>query len=242
VYFDFPASYSAAFCLAFLLQMISWWIQREVSEVESPVSRPVRPLRMLYGDLKEILSKDPRFRSFLIASAFSSLGLLPAGFFMVAAIKRIGLPDSSIGVLTSITIGSQVLSAGVLGWIADRRGFKTSLLICSMSMTGASVVALFAESIWSFALVFMLMGVTVGAELLTRFNFAADCAPEAKRPTYIGLMNAWIGPFYVASVFGGGIAEAFGYGAVFVIGIGFSLAGFLLLLRVDEPRSIRTVA
>ena len=71
---------------------------------------------------------------------------------------------------------------------------------------------------------------------MARYNFAADCSPESQRPMYIGLMNAWLAPFYLSNLIGGWLSDAFGYEVLFIVGGLFSLAGFFFLIKVRDPR------
>ena len=232
----FPLSYSIAFALAFAWQMSSYFVLRKVIEEEpSPVQQALPP-RELFTKIRTILSENSVFRQFLAASSLSTVGLLPAAFFTVCAFERLGLQDSAVGVFTMITVGSQVVSALALGWMGDRKGYKSTLLVCAGAMIGATLIALAAGQLWMWYLVFALMGVSFGAEMMLRFNFAVDCAPEHDRPIYIGVLNVWLAPWYLTNVVGGWVVDAYGYGTLFAIGLAFSVSGFLLLARVRDPR------
>jgi len=129
-----------------------------------------------------------------------------------------------------------VLAAGSLGWLSDRRGTKAALLVCAASMMLASASALLARDPVAFYVVFAFVGAAFGAEMMTRFNYAVESAPEPDRPMYLGIMNAWLAPFYLFSIIGGWLSEAFGYPVTFAAGLLFSAAGFAALLSVQDPR------
>ena len=232
----FPLSYSIAFAAAFVWQLSSYFVLRQVVEEEpSPVQQPLAA-RELFTKIRSIISENRVFRRFLAASALSTVGLLPAAFFTVSAFEQLHLEDSAVGVFTMITVGSQVLSALALGWLGDRKGYKSTLLVCAGSIIGATLMAIAARELWMWYPVFALVGVSFGAEMMLRFNFAVDCAPEHDRPIYIGVLNVWLAPWYLTNVVGGWVVHAYGYGTLFVIGLAFSVSGFLLLSRVRDPR------
>jgi MFS family permease len=161
---------------------------------------------------------------------------MPQGFFTIVALKRFDLPESFIGFFTMTMLSAQVVFAGLLGWVADLKGHKISLVVCSGAMVLASLVALFAHHpIWFFV-IFSFVGLIFGVELITRHNFVAEMATEKNRPMYLGIMNAWSAPFFLSSLLAGWVSERFGYDVVFIAGGVFSLAGLVLLLQVNDPR------
>ena len=232
----FPLNFAAIFLLAFIYQFASWMVLRKTIELRPSSLAERAPLHKLFDRVRTIVRRDRRFRRFLAASALSTIGLMPAGFFMVYALQHFSLADSFVGIATMIVVASQVIGAGTLGWLSDRKGTKAVLLVCASSMIGASACALFAQDPFFFYLVFVFVGVTFGAEMITRFNYAAESAPEPDRPMYLGIMNAWLAPFYLFSIAGGWLSESFGYPVTFAAGLVFSGAGFAGLLKVEDPR------
>ncbi|MBI4418045.1 MAG: MFS transporter [Ignavibacteriales bacterium] len=236
-YLSFPMNYALAFFLAFGFQFASLMIQRNIVEdIPSPTERPV-PLSRLAAKVIETVKSDAAFRRFLLAVGFSVIGLMPQGFFTVAAFKRFDLPDSFVGFFTMTMLASQVIFAGVLGWIADLRGHRVSLVVCAAAMAAASILALVANHPAWFFIIFSFVGLIFGVELITRHNFVSDMASNQSRPLYIGIMNAWSAPFFLSSLIGGWISDQFGYNVVFILGAVFSLVGLFILTRVPDPRA-----
>lgn len=235
-YLDYPWNYGTTFLIAFAYQISSWFVQRRVVEEQpSDIRQPV-PLSRLGARIRDLLAFDPLFRRFLAASALSTIGLMPMGFFTVAALKQFSLPESFVGFFTMTMLASQIVFAGLVGWLADVKGHKSALIICASAMTFASLLALFAQHPGWFFIVFSLVGLIVGVEMITRHNFASDCATDATRPMYIGVMNAWLAPWFLSSLIGGWVSDRFGYEPVFIVGMFFSLAGLVVLFAVDDPR------
>jgi MFS family permease len=236
----FPESYALVFAVAFLWQISSWFVLRKVVETEpSHVQAPL-PLIALAAKIRGILAAHASYRRFLVASALSTIGLMGAAFFMVAALEQSALEDSAVGLFTTIAVGSQVVSALALGWLGDRFGYRSPLLVCSGAMVAATALALVAQGLWTWYPVFALTGITVGAEMVSRFNFAVDCAPDHERALFVGVLNAWLAPWYLTNIAAGWIGESFGYGPLFVIGVTFAVAGFVALARVKDPRRDQT--
>jgi len=236
-YVAFPWNYSLGFLLAFVFQMSSWLVQRKVrEETPSPLETSV-PLSLLIARVTAIVRSDKSFRNFLIASALLVVGLMPQGFFIIAAIDRFSLSDSFVAIFTMTMLASQVMFAGLLGWIGDLRGHKIALILCAMAMVVASTIALLAQHPGWFFVVFSCIGLIFGVEMMTRHNFVSELASDQSRPLYIGIMNAWFAPFFLSSLFGGWLVDRFGYPMIFMTGVAFSIVGLTLLLRIPNPRS-----
>jgi MFS family permease len=164
---------------------------------------------------------------------------MPVSFFTVYALGKFHADESSIGEFTLIMVAIQVVSALVTGYLADRYGNKTSLLVASASLLGASITALAAPTLGWFRLVYLLLGINLGTEIMARYNMSIEYGPTKKRSTYVGLMNTLLAPFYLSGMIGGILSEWFGLSAVFLVGCLASVAGITYLVRnVREPRTL----
>ena len=135
-------------------------------------------------------------------------------------------------------VAIQVVSSLVTGYLADRYGNKSSLIVASVCLLGASITAFAAPTLGWFRIVYLFLGVNLGTELMARYNMSIEYGPAKKRSTYVGLMNTLLAPFYLSGVIGGVLSEWIGLPAVFLVGALFSVAGIAYLARnVSEPRS-----
>ena len=129
------------------------------------------------------------------------------------------------------------MSGVILGWLADTKGTKSALVVCGASLLLAIATALLAQSVIWFYFVFLFFGINVGAEVSMRYNFAVECAPDGERPMYVGLMNASFAPFYLITPLAGLVSESFGYNIVFALLLIVGIIGFVLLIRMPNPRA-----
>jgi MFS family permease len=147
-----------------------------------------------------------------------------------------------VGVFTLSMVLVQVVSALVVGFVADHYSNKTALLCAATGMFLATLGAIVAPSPGWFVIVFGFLGVNFAAEGMLRSNMALEYAPTAQRSIYIGLMNTLMTPCYFSGFAGGFIADFLGYRGVFIIGAVFSIIGITLLLkRVRDPRAVQRV-
>ncbi len=241
VYIPFPWSYASVFGLAFLFQLSSVIAQRRVVEDQpSRVATPA-PINELFVHVKTIIKTNHTYRRFLFASTLLTVSLISVAFFTVAALKKFSLNESYVGLFTIITIAAQIVSGVVLGWLSDRRGNKIALLICAGSLFTATLLALLASHLWIYYLVFIFMGINIGAETMLRYNFAVDCSPDDERAMYVGLMNAWFAPFYLCNLLAGWLSNHYGYNAVFAIALLAGACGLMLLWKTPEPRKRKNI-
>ncbi len=238
-FIPFPYNFAGVFAYAFLLQVSSWFIQRQVVELRQSEVMMHDSFQDLVVRVQSILRKDLVYRRFLVSAAFLVIGLMPTGFFMIASMREYNLADSYIGLFTITMVVAQVLSGVLLGWLADAKGHKASLVLCASATAGATILALVSNAPVFFFAVFFLVGMNLGAEMITRYNFVERCAPESDRPLYVGIMNAWLAPFYFSATLGGWISDNYGYTPMFVLGLLATIAGLVLLRNVADPSRTR---
>lgn len=237
--FPFPTSYALAFVMAFSLQLVSIVLQsRLVEEFPSPVA-PQKSMSQYLAGLHGVLRSDRAFRTFLITCAFLIIAAMPMSFYVVYALDKFGMDEQVVGEFTLLLVGGQIVGATMAGFIADRRGNRLALACAAGALLLASFCALTAPSIEWFRLSFVFLGMNLGSELMVRYNISAEYAPVDQRSTYLGLMNTVLAPFYLASLLGGWLSDAFGYIAVFATGLFFSAVGIVFVTtRMEEPRHI----
>jgi MFS family permease len=157
----------------------------------------------------------------------------------VYVLKDFHADESVVGQYTLAMVAIQVVSALAIGFITDRYGNKLAFICTSASMLLASTWAILAPSPAWFTLVYVFFGITLGAEMMVRFNMAIEYCPPELRSSFVGLMNTILAPCYLAGLAGGVISDVVGYKGVFVLGILASLiGGYLLITKVRDPRQL----
>jgi MFS family permease len=237
--FVFPASFAIAMFAAFVLQMASFSMLARLQESEPSTVSPRRPFFAFLKELPGVLKSNPPFRRFICACAILTLATMPVSFYTIYALGRFQADESAIGEFTLIMVAIQVVSSLVTGYLADRYGNKSALLVASFSLLLASVTAFAAPTIGWFSLVYLFLGINLGTEINARYNMSIEYGPAKKRSTYVGLMNTLLAPFYLSGLIGGILSEGFGLPAVFIAGGLFSVAGMAYLIRnVRDPRTL----
>jgi MFS family permease len=234
---DFPFNYSVVLLVAFLYQLVSLILQNRLREQQESTTQA--PLRFsgLVQQIKGILQRDVIFRRFLGASALLTVALVPMNFFMVSAFNKFSLDEVYVGWFTLTIVLTQIFSGALLGMLGDRKGYRAVLMVCASCVAVASLVAFLSNHPLYYFGVFLMAGIYLGGEFMMRYNFAIECSSESGRALYIGMMNAWLAPWYWMNILGGWIADRFGYDAVFLSGAILAVGAIMLVLRTAEPRT-----
>jgi MFS family permease len=126
------------------------------------------------------------------------------------------------------------------GWIADRIKKKVVLTIgYSMAALMAIAIMTLPVSLWTIALIFILGGTNVALEETAEDSFCAELVGEEHHGMAFGLLATvnGVGDFLSSVIVGllwtaFGTTIAFGYSAV------LSIAGVVLVMRIQKPSRI----
>ncbi|MFI8558561.1 3-(3-hydroxy-phenyl)propionate transporter MhpT [Pseudomonas putida] len=191
------------------------------------------------------------------STASSSKAVLTIGLcFLVALLEGLDLQATGIAAphmakefaLTSAMLG-WVFSAGLLGllpgafiggWLADRLGRKSILIVAVLLFGGFSLGTAHAESYSSLLVARLMTGLGLGAALPILIALASEAAPERLRSTAVSLTYCGV-PLggALASVIGmAGVGE--GWRTVFYVGgIAPIAIAFVLMLWLKESQAFR---
>jgi MFS family permease len=238
VQWPYPDSFALCFVLAFCALMVSWLGLTLNREPDSPSVKSGTKLGAYLRQLPSVLRRDDNYLHFLVARSFLSLGAMASGFYIVYGSQRWSLGGAEVGLMTAILTGSQALMNVVWGLIADRRGHKLVLMLSSLTIAVAALIAFVAPAVEWLWLTFALLGTSTAALNVSNLNIILEfCAPE-ERPTYIGLTNSLLAPMAVsAPLIGSVLATLAGYHGLFAVTAFCGLAGAVLMtVWVREPR------
>jgi MFS family permease len=234
----FPGNYGLCFILAFLSVSISWGGLALTREPATQVLKPRTRQGHYLRQLPALLRRDRNYARFLIGRSIANVGTMAAGFLMIYGKEQIPGTVEQVGTLTAILVGGQAIMNLLWGLVGDRLGHKMVLCGAAFSMALAIGVASAFRSLIGLGAAFVLLGISVSADTVSRMNIILEfCAPE-DHPTYIGLTNSLLAPAMLAPVIGGWLVTRIGYRGMFTAAILLSvLGGALLALWVREPRT-----
>jgi MFS family permease len=238
-HYPFPTNFVIVFTIATISIMVSWVFIALTREPAQPVTTPRRSSRQYWAVLGTILRGDLNFRHFLIARCTYALGTMGIGFVTVAAIHRWQVPDRTVGLFTLMYLIGQTIGNLTFGYLADHFGHKLSLEVSAVLAAVAYGAAWFVPSPGWYYVIFVLLGMNLGATIVSGILIVMEFATPEKRPTYAGLTNTTVGIFsFLAPLIGTSLAGV-NYGLLFVLGGVVNLLCWLLLrFWVQEPRQV----
>ena len=233
----YPLNFATLFLVAAIFMGISWIGLALNREPESPIVKEHIPFSHYFRRLPAILRDNRNYRRFLLSYCISRLSTMGVGFFIVYGNERFQLSGADVGLLTAILIGSQAAMQLLLGWLADKRGHKANLTISGFALALAAVLVIGASDLIGLIPAFILLGVGLASDHVSRLNIILEFAVPEDQPTFIGLTNTLLAPVvFLAPIFGGWLADT-GFETLFTLMIVCGLAGGILLFTwVKEPR------
>ena len=156
---------------------------------------------------------------------------------MVPIAETFHVPLIEVTAVFTVTLWLRLVGAIGSGWLADRVGRKTPLMI---SILWYSVCNLLAGIAPSFALLFLfraLLGIGMGAEWPAGAALAMESWPARSRGLMSGvLQGSWSLGFLLSSLAYGLLYDTIGWRGLLILGVLPALAVVWIRLYVKEPK------
>ena len=232
--------FAICFFLASVFLVISWVFMAQTREPEHDVSGDPVSRGDFWAKVGQILRTDVNFRWFLAVRMLSQLSTMGSAFYTVYAVHKLGMSEFTVGVMTSVFLGAQIVASPLMGWLGDRWSHRALMEIGLASAAASGLLAWLAPGPTWFYLVFTLAGIanvalwTIALAMILEFGAPDD------RPSYIGLANSLVAPAtFIAPLIGGILATLWGYPAAFIASsIGAVSTALMLHFLVQDPKKI----
>ncbi len=237
---SFPDGFVLCFALSFVAMALSWGGLAMTREPASLETKPHIKLGHYLRQLPTILRHNGNYARFLVGRSIAILGTMAVGFYMAYGHSQFALGGEHVGNLTAVLVGSQAATNLLWGVVGDRYGHKAVLTGSAVSMALAAIAALLSTSPYGLAVVFALVGISMGGKMVSDMNIILEFCEPADRPTYIGLTNTLLAPVKtLAPLLGGVLATGLGYSWLFVAALlASALSALWMAWRVREPSRI----
>ena len=242
--FPLPVNFSLTFLLAFFFLVISWFAIALTKEPKDTEKIIPEKLPSIWKGSSEILKRDRNFSWFLATRLLSMFATVGFTFYIIYCLRYFDMDPVTAGFLTAALTISQTIANAGMGWLGDRWGHRTMLILGLIAVSLSAGLAFIAPTLNWFYLVFILAGIanvsiwTIGMAMTVEFG------TEAERPVYIGLSNTLIAPVTIlAPILGGWIADTMGFKTTFAISVFTGLlTAFVLWWFVKDPRELKVQA
>ena len=235
-----PWDFTLCFIATFVFFMISFAFVAQTRERESDPPKTEEHPQAFWGRSWEILKRDRNFTAFLVVRSISQFAGMGISFYLVYAVKELGMTESIAGIMTSVLLISQVAFAPLMGRLGDRWSHRGVMILGGLGAAASAALAWFADSVVWFYPAFLLAAIAIVAIWTIPIALTVSFAQEHERPIYIGLSNTVSAPAtIIAPIIGGWIADAAGYDAMFVFSAlcGLLMIATLIFFVKEPPRS-----
>ena len=155
---------------------------------------------------------------------------------MVPIAKEFGVSLTEVTAVFTITLWMRLVGACGSGWLADRVGRKTPLMISIAWYSLCNFIAGFAPSFWFLFLFRALLGIGMGAEWPAGAALAMESWPARSRGIMSGILQgSWSLGFLLSSAVYGLFYQYLGWRGLLWIGILPALAVVFVRYWVKEP-------
>lgn len=241
----YPNNYALSFLIGAIFIWTSYFFFVKTIEPNSNTSglkSHQEESKKIFSDLsayKNILKQDTNFVRYLISRAMFQMGGMATAFLAVFGIQNYQLTDDQAAIFTGLIFISGTLAFIFLSMIGDRIGPRQTLIISDILHLGVLFLAFSSPGVWSIYIIFLILGFAQSSYVLGELIIAMELGPEEERPIYIGLARTLPGILIlIAPLIGGVLVGQFGYRVMFLVAIGFSLAGIVILLGVKDRKRL----
>ena len=236
----FPKNFAFLFFLSFILISFSYVALGSVKEPIEEVHKDSLKFGQFLKKAIIILKDDKNYQRFIFVQFLRGAGGLALPFYVIYAKEALKIPLGMVGVFISAQMLGGLLSNFLWAYISDYVGNKKVIQISLITSFLIPITVLLIAPGFSFlfAAVFVLIGFSINGSNIGYTNYLLDISPSKKRPTYIGLTSTFLAPTALFPLIGGAIIQYTSFLFLFSLTTLFVFIGFLLSLKLKEPRNI----
>jgi MFS family permease len=231
-HFDAPLSYAYLFMVSSFFMVIGFvaFVTIEEPEKEQVLVKE-KHFRTFLRNAVQILRADKKLQRQIFAIFLSYSYFLAMPFVILNANSSIALTGWMLGGFISVQMLGSIFGSMML-WRRIHH-YEKMLSMSFVMMIAAFVIALFADSVYAYAAIFLLFGMALDGFNIAGMNLVIEIAPEAKRPIYTALQTNIVSLGLFFPVLGGAILKGTGsYSVVYILAIAMLVAGFLVSRRL----------
>src|SRR5271166_3385441 len=156
---------------------------------------------------------------------------------MVPISQEFGVPLTEVAFLLSVTLWLRLVGAVGSGWLADRIGRKTPLMISILWYSICNFIAGFSPTFGFLFLFRALLGIGMGAEWPAGAALAMESWPARSRGFMSGMLQgSWSIGFLLSSLAYGLLSDKIGWRGLLILGVLPALAVVWIRIYVKEPK------
>jgi len=234
---EFPKNFGWGFSVFFISILIAiilfFWMK--VEKPDNPFVQ--KTIREFLSETKHILSKQHNFRRYLITRAILTVNYPAISLYAIFMQDKLGFNVSEAGIFTVINVVAFGAASYFAGLVGDKFGHKYSITLAYISNILAVTTALLVNTMAGVYLVFVFVGMGMGAFMPSAMNLVYSFAGNRDGKLYMALIDTSIAPFTLLSLILAGIITQT-LGAIwtfYFIGLFLLLGVLMLIFFVKDP-------
>ena len=235
--FEAPQSYAYLFMISSLLMAIGFVTFVTIEEpVKENISIKEKSFILFVKNAITLLKSDQRLKQQIIVILLGYSYFLAMPFVILNANNSFILTGWMLGGFITVQMLGSILGSTFL-W-RKIHNYEQMLSLSILFMIIAFVIALFAQSVYGYALIFLLFGIAFDGFKISDMNLVIEIAPEDKRPVYSALqLNITsLGLFF--PILGGVILSLVpSYTFIYLLTIGLLSLSLYLSLKLKELKN-----
>ncbi len=178
----------------------------------------------MVGPIQLILQATPAQRRTLLAAALGwaldAFDSMLYALVLALLMRDLGMSKTTAGSLGTLTLLASGIGGMLFGFLADRIGRKQALMASILTYSLCSFASGLATSIAMLALARFVLGLGMGGEWNTGAALVAESWPTEVRGKALSIVqSSWALGFAAAALVAGPVSRAYGWRAVFFVGI-----------------------
>lgn len=241
----FPYNFATVFAIGAFLIICSYISFAMVVEPVGAVSTHQISLGTYFARMPRLLKGNRAFARLAAVQFLLRCCYLGLPFYVVYGQSRLGFSASFAGILVSAQMAGSILASMVWGYLSDHVGNSWVVRCTALTAVLSPLLAIAAGQMgggsWLAVAIYLVLYACLGATFSGLWigftNYLLEIAPEAERPSYIGLMNTLMAPATFLPLLGGLILTHLPHAWLFAATAVLTGAGLLLSAGLPEPRS-----
>ncbi|MBL0721319.1 MAG: MFS transporter [Sulfurovum sp.] len=232
VSFEAPESYAYLFMVSSLIMVIGFGVFVTIDEPSKEnVSIKEKDFKNFLQNAIKLLKKDRRLQQQIVSIFLSFSCVTSIPFVILKANSVFDLTGWMLGgFITMQMVGSILGSTLLWRWISN---YEKMLSLAFIFMIIAFIIALFANNIYSYTLIFLFLGVGLDGFSNSGMNLIIEIAPENKRPVYTAIQTNLVSIGLFFPILGGLLLKYFdSYTLIYSLTILLLSLGLITSLRL----------
>jgi MFS family permease len=236
--FEAPQSYAYLFMVSSLFMVVGFGAFVTIDEPSKEnISTKEKNFKTFLQNAIKLFKKDKRLQQQVLAIFLSFSYLISMPFIILKANSTFTLTGWMLGGFITVQMLGSILGSSLL-WrkISD---YEKMLSLAFMFMIAAFVVALFANNLYSYALIFLFLGIGLDGFSNSSMNLVIEIAPEEKRPIYTAIQTNLVSIGLFFPILGGIILKYINnYTAIYTLTLLLLLIGLWVSLNLKKEYGV----